>query len=207
MLREKHLIDFFKGCSAPVILWMMWNDGRMASPTCWVYLAIHGTYGWMWVLKSYFFGDKSWERPLVAYRAVMIVSGLMGYWVAPFLLIRSQEEASALVLGSSVAIFALGVFLHFVSDMQKSLHLKYSPGKLLREGLWRKTRNPNYLGELLIYTSFSLLSLQRLPWVLFSLVILIEWIPNLVRKDRSLSRYPDFNDYRRGSWILFPKFF
>jgi steroid 5-alpha reductase family enzyme len=207
MLRERHIIDAFKGLTAPFVLAIMALTGRFASTTCWVYLAIHGTYGVLWVLKSRIFGDKNWEKPCTLRRGVMLVGGLSAYWAAPVLLAVSDKEAPAPLMASAIALFGLGVFLHFASDMQKHLWLELKKGHLLDGGLWARTRNPNYLGELCIYLSFALLSLHWLPFVFFGSVIAVEWVPNMRRKDKSLSRYADFAAYASRSGLLFPKLF
>jgi protein-S-isoprenylcysteine O-methyltransferase Ste14 len=95
------------------------------------------------------------------------------------------------------------VFLHFVSDMQKHLSLELRPGTLITEGLWGIVRNPNYLGELLIYLGFGLLALHWAPLLVIVLFVAAVWVPNMKRKDRSLSRYPEFAAYeaRTKLWI------
>ena len=32
------------------------------SPACWLYLALHGSYGLLWLLKDFTFPDASFER-------------------------------------------------------------------------------------------------------------------------------------------------
>ena len=61
--------------------------------TAWVYLALHGTYGVLWVLKSYIFGDKQWEQPAKPIRAVMLASGLSMYWISPVIITYFWVEA------------------------------------------------------------------------------------------------------------------
>jgi steroid 5-alpha reductase family enzyme len=207
MLRERHVIDTFKGLTGPFVLGTMAVTGRTASASLWVYLAIHGIYGVLWVMKSRVFGDKNWERELTPKRFVMLVSGLSAYWAAPVCLALSGEEASPPLLALAVALFGFGVFLHFASDMQKHMWIEHKRGNLLESGLWARTRNPNYLGELCIYLSFATLSLHWLPFVFFGSVIAIEWVPNMRRKDASLSRYPAFAAYKARSGLLFPKLF
>ena len=97
-----------------------------------------------------------------------------------------------------------GVFLHFSSDMQKYISLKINPGVLITDGLFSKSRNINYFGELLIYLAFSILSLHWIPILILSLFILIVWLPNMMRKDKSLSRYDDFNEYKNRSNMFWP---
>ena len=204
MIKEKYIIDFFKGCTGPFVLLLIIIFQRTSSPTCWVYFAIHGSYGLMWVIKSNIFGDKKWERDCTIKRGIMLTSGLLGYWVIPFLLITSKIEAHGIIIAVSVTSNILGTFFHFLSDLHKSLFIEYHKGHLLNNGLWKYTRNPNYFGELLIYFSFALLSMHILSFFILGSIVVIEWIPNMINKDKSLSRYPEFNEYKKNSGFLFP---
>jgi protein-S-isoprenylcysteine O-methyltransferase Ste14 len=203
-MRERHVIDFFKLATGPFVLaCMTWYHGwdRMAP---WLYLGLHGTYGVLWVLKSRVFPDRQWERKLTVWRALFLASGLSLYWVAPWLVLARPATLSGPLLFGCVAAFGLGVFLHFASDMQKHVALKLNPGHLIEDGLWKRVRNPNYLGELLIYGSFAALAQHWIPFAVLAMVVAIEWIPNMVRKDRSLSRYPGFREYRKRTAIIVP---
>jgi steroid 5-alpha reductase family enzyme len=62
-------------------------------------------------------------------------------------------------IGMVLFLFTSGVFLHYVGDAQKYYTLKLKQG-LIEEGLFRRTRNPNYLGEILIHISFALMALN-----------------------------------------------
>ena len=57
-MKQKHFIDSHKGATAPAVLLLIWYFGQWENATAWIYLAIHGTYGIMWVLKSTIFPDK-----------------------------------------------------------------------------------------------------------------------------------------------------
>ncbi|HCH66520.1 MAG: steroid 5-alpha reductase [Deltaproteobacteria bacterium] len=203
--RERHIIDAFKGLTAPfVLLVMVWTQS-LDRFDAWAYLSVHGMYGLIWVIKSRVFGDRNWERPLRPFRVLLLVTGLGGYWVAPVVLCLHEVPAPAAMVGAGVALFGLGVFLHFTADMQKHMHLQHRPGVLLTEGLWARSRNPNYLGELLIYTAFCVLAQHWLPVVLFTCVVLLEWVPNMRRKDQSLARYPEFTAWKAQSGLLLPR--
>ena len=88
--------------------------------------------------------------------------------------------------------------------MQKHTTLKLKKG-LFSDGIWSRSRNPNYLGELLIYASFSSLAQHWIPFVVLSTFMIVVWVPNMTKKDRSLSRHSEFGDYKRRSGLLFPK--
>ncbi|MBL8019239.1 MAG: DUF1295 domain-containing protein [Leptospirales bacterium] len=212
-MKQKHIIDTFKGLTGPVVLCLIFAFHRQESITAWVYLALHGTYGILWILKSQIFGDKQWEQPVTLIRGGMLVSGLSLYWISPLVITYYGVQAHPIQIAVAVAMFGFGVFFHFASDLQKHISLKLQPG-LITTGLFSRTRNPNYFGELLIYTSFALLPIQGFSWwvgflpaVAFASIIAVEWIPNILRKERSLSRYPEFAAYKKRSALLIPFLF
>ena len=82
--------------------------------------------------------------------------------------------------------------------------MKIAPGELIQSELFNKSRNINYFGELLIYTSFALLSMHWIPIIVLLLFIVIIWTPNMLKKDKSLSRYEDFEDYKKRSRLFWP---
>ena len=206
-MKQKHFIDAHKGATALAILAMMALHDQWQNTTAWVYLALHGTYGVLWVLKSQLFPDKQWERQTGLAYGLTIWAGLSLYWVAPWLLMARGVEAPPWYLGLCVALTIFGVFFHFASDMQKYISLRLRPGQLIKTGLWAGCRNPNYFGELLIYLGFSLLARHWLPLAILFLFIAVVWLPNMLKKERSLARYPDFADYKARSAFLFPYLF
>lgn len=203
----KIYINIFKGLNGLFILGMMAYFDTWQNLTAWVYLGLHGSYGIIWVLKSFFFPDKSWERPIHWLAGVGIWVALALYLLAPLLLIARDVQAQGWYIAFCIALFVIGVFLHIASDMQKFTALQLKPEHLITDGLFARLRNPNYLGELLIYGSLALLSLHWLPFIVLALYLFIYWIPNMLRKDRSLSRYPEFEQYKRKSKLLIPFLF
>lgn len=205
-MKQAFYIDAHKGVTGLVVVAMMAWFGRFESVTAWVYLALHGTYGLLWVWKSRVFPDSQWEQRAPLWYGLVIWGGLSTYWVAPWLLLSSaaaSAEAPPWLLGLSVMLFGIGVFLHFTSDMQKHMHLLHRRGQLLDDGLWARSRNPNYLGELFIYGSFVLVAHHWIPAVILALWLVAVWVPNMRKKDRSLSRYPAFAAWRaRSGWML-----
>ena len=77
-------------------------------------------------------------------------------------------------------------------------------GTLITDGLWSLSRNPNYLGELCIYLGFSLLPMHWAPLCGLALIVGGVWVPNMRRKDKSLSRYPEFAQYKSNTKLIIP---
>ena len=203
-MKQKHFIDSHKGATAPAVFFLIWYFGQWDNATAWIYLAIHGTYGIMWVLKSAIFPDKTWEAKCSIWYGLYIWGGLSMYWISPWIIMSTPVENSPMYLGIIVAMFAMGVFFHYAADMQKHAYLKLSPGNLITDGLMAKCRNTNYFGELLIYLSFALMSHHWLPVAVLIAFMAIIWFPNMRRKDKSLSRYPEYAEYKKRSSLLIP---
>jgi len=203
-MKQKLFIDSHKGATAIAILLMMAIHQQWSNPTAWVYLGLHGSYGWLWVLKSRLFPDKQWQQQTSLAYGLYIWAGLSLYWLAPWLITSRSSQAPAWYLGLCIAIYIFGIFCHFTADMQKYVSLQLQPNQLVQSGLWARCRNPNYFGELLIYLGFGLLAQHWLPIAVLALFLVVIWLPNMGKKDRSLARYPDFAAYKARSKLFIP---
>ena len=204
-MKQKHYIDLHKGATFLYILFLIFiNDFAVSNINAYVYLALHGTYGILWILKSNIFPDRQWESKCSIWYGLLIWFGLSLYWIAPYIIITNSIESSNWYIAMCISIYIFGVFFHFTSDMQKFIQLHYNPNNLITDVMFSKIRNINYLGELLIYLGFSLLAMHWVPIIaLLSFVVLI-WIPNMIKKDRSLSKYEDFKYYKKNTSRFFP---
>jgi protein-S-isoprenylcysteine O-methyltransferase Ste14 len=204
-VKANFYITLHKSLTGLVVLGMIALFQQWENPTAWVYLGLHASYGVLWGCKSALFPDANWERKVPWWYGVFVAWGsLTTYWVAPFLICWLGVRAPLWQLSGCIFLFVMGVFLHFSADMQKYTALKYRPGHLVTEGVWSLTRNPNYLGELFIYLALALLARHWLPVGILLLWVLVYWLPNMRKKDRSLARYPEFEAYRRRTRMFIP---
>ena len=56
----------------------------------------------------------------------------------------------------------------------------------------------------LIYLSFALLSMHWIPLVVLLFFIISIWIPNMIKKDNSLSKYENFKNYKNKTRVFLP---
>jgi protein-S-isoprenylcysteine O-methyltransferase Ste14 len=205
-LRIGTFIDLHKALVIPLVLTMMWCYHNW-STDAFVYLGMHGSYSLLWLIKQRTYRDVRFDerRPLWI-GLLFVFLPLAGYYVAPYLLISRHISVPPALVGLAVSGFTIGVFLHYVSDAQKYYTLRLRKG-LIHEGLFGRMRNPNYLGEILIYLSYAILSMHWLPFIILAGWVFGFFARNMAAKDRSLSRHPGFEDYRKSSGLLFPKLF
>ncbi|MBI3152880.1 MAG: DUF1295 domain-containing protein [Chloroflexi bacterium] len=199
-------INVHKTLVTPIVLGMMWYFNNW-STEAFIYLAIHGAYSILWLIKDALYADKRFEEqvPFVI-GLIFIFVPLAGYYVAPYLLISRHVTLTPPLTALVLALYIFGIFLHYVSDAQKYYTLQYKKG-LIEEGLFARTRNPNYLGEIMIYTAYAIMSMHWLPFVILSGWVFGFFVRNMLTKDKSLSRHPQFAEYKKKSGLLFPKIF
>lgn len=186
------------------LIWYYQNDSIAA----WVYLAMHGSYGLVWIIKDLTFPDPSWQKKITFAGGLVAFFGvLFWYWVIGWLLISGVAEPEYPVADTvwfcfCISLCILGSVIMMVADAQKYYTLKYNKG-LITDGIHKYIRHPNYLGEMMIYASFALMVLHWLPFLVLALVWGLVFVPNMVAKEKSLSRYPQWQEYKKHSgWVL-----
>ena len=199
-------INLQKGGTLPFVLALMFAFDNFTA-TAWTYAALHGSYGLLWLLKDAVCPDPGWEKKVTLASAVnswLLVLGL--YWLAPVLLITTRYEAPPRTLAIATIVYALGVVIMMGSDAQKYFVLKARKG-LITDGFFARVRHPNYLGEMMLYGSFAVVAGHWIPWVVLAWVWTGLFLPNMLRKERSMSRYPEWAAYKARSGFLLPKVF
>ena len=211
VLKFSWVINFQKTGTFFYILLLMNYYQNFSLGAC-VYLALHGMYGFCWMLKHFAFPDRSWEKKITiggGLMAFVLVLGL--YWVFPYLLISGilgpdQKMASLTILTAAISLHTLGVVIMMTADCQKYFTLKYHQG-LIREGLFKYIRHPNYLGEIMLYASYAIIVQHWIPWAILAWVWIGVFLVNILQKEASISRYPEWADYKKQSGMLIPKLF
>ena len=92
-MKQKNYIDLHKGATFIYILILMFffNDYMSLQSnnniSIYVYLALHGTYGILWILKSKIYPDRQWESKCSVWYGLLIWLGLSLYWIAPYIIL------------------------------------------------------------------------------------------------------------------------
>ncbi|MDZ4747165.1 MAG: DUF1295 domain-containing protein [Saprospiraceae bacterium] len=202
-MKIKYPINIHKGFTACFVLGLMYMFDNF-SIGAWVYLALHGSYGLLWIFKDRLYPDKRWEEQVSVPYGILVFFALGLYWISPFILISQHRMPGEMLIAGAIALNMIGTVLHFGSDAQKYFTLKYKPG-LITEGFFARCRNTNYLGELMIYVGFAMLSMSWMGYIGIVLFFSFVFIPGMIKKDKSLSRYPKFAAYKQRSGLMWWK--
>jgi len=210
-LQLRHFVNLHKGLTFFIVGLLSYLYGRFTYPIA-AYMGVHGSYGFLWLAKEEIYRDASWETPCTLGSGVFLFIGMALFWSSPFIIISggpsvepSPEQVCFLVLA-----YSIGLWMHHTSDAQKYFVLRAKKG-LITNGMFANCRNPNYLGEMIIYGSFAGFScnhpLYYVPWVNLLIVWTCLFYPSWLAKDRSMSRYPEWPEYISRSGLIIPWFF
>jgi protein-S-isoprenylcysteine O-methyltransferase Ste14 len=206
VLKLAWVINAQKLGSLPLVLFLMWLYGNW-SGVAWVYLALYGSYGICWFLKDMAFPDANWQRRVTWGGGVAaFLLGLAPYWILPWLLLsgRGRPPESAAVVGFAIGLHTVGLFLMTAADAQKTYTLRLQQG-LVTDGMFRFVRHPNYLGEMMLYAAYAVLVGHWAAWAILLVMWILEFVPNMLAKEASLSRYPEWESYRARTGALLPR--
>jgi protein-S-isoprenylcysteine O-methyltransferase Ste14 len=202
------VINFQKLATIPllaVFIARYHNTGAAA----WIYFAMQSSYGLAWIIKDLAFPDSNFHKRITAGAGVASLLTVLGcYWVFGWLLISAVATPAYPLpdyawFSLCINLCVLGCVIMIAADAQKYFTLRLKRG-LITDGMYRFIRHPNYLGEMIIYTSFALMVWQWLPVVMLAWVWSGLFAVNITLKEVSMSRYPEWDRYKKHSWRLLP---
>jgi protein-S-isoprenylcysteine O-methyltransferase Ste14 len=206
-MKHKFYMNLNKGITIIVMLLLIYIYNQWQNPTAFAYVALHGMYGILWLLKSNIFPDKAWEKKVSLWFGLVSWFSLVLYWIPGWLLMSRNIHAPAWYLGLCISIYILGVFFHFTSDMQKHVMLEIRPNELITDRMMSLSRNINYFGEFLIYLSFALMPMSWVAFLPLTAFMIFYWSYNISKKEKSLALKSGFKEYKEKVKLFIPFLF
>ncbi|WP_227551266.1 isoprenylcysteine carboxylmethyltransferase family protein [Kangiella sp. HZ709] len=205
------VINFQKAGTFFFLGFLMWYY-QNTSLDAWVYLALHGSYGLVWIMKDVAFPDPNWQRKITIGGGLVAFFGvLFWYWIFGWLLISGTVVPNYPLpdyawYALCISLCMLGSVIMIAADAQKFYTLRVQKG-LITDGMHKHIRHPNYLGEMMIYGSFALMVWHWLPVIILAYVWLGVFAVNMVLKEASMSRYEEWAKYKEKTHWLIPGIF
>ena len=100
-------------------------------------------------------------------------------------------------------LYIFGSLINTSADVQKMVAKDMGAG-LVNDGIWRSVRHVNYVGDLMRYTSFSVIAGSVWAYLLPGIIALL-YFQRIGQKEQSMAaKYPEFATYQQQSNRLLP---
>jgi len=157
---------------------------------------------------------KEWGKWFVirSYLQVFILQGFLLYIISiPILLINQSYLESSKFLFLGVIVWFIGFLFESISDSQlkKFISNPNNKGKILKTGLWKYSRHPNYFGEVVQWWGIWVLSLSIgvigiiSPVTITLLILFVSGVPLLEKKYKDNT---EFEEYKKVTSVFIPFF-
>lgn len=165
----------------------------------------------LWMQKGYrYFMVRS-------YLQVFVLQGAVIYAVLmPVILIVGAGGATyPLVVLAGVALWCLGLFFEVAADHQLDVFIRNpnNQGKIMRSGLFRYSRRPNYFGEAVMWWGIATIALGSIPFPIALVALLspvtITYIVYVVtgpQLERRWEKHLVYQEYTEQTNYFFPWF-
>ncbi len=151
--------------------------------------------------------------PLVNFLGIHLFPTLMVFFASiPLYYIFEYANDFNWVTGVGFIVAVLGTIIEMTADNQLHRFKKTNknPMAVMRQGIWRSVRHPNYLGEITFWVGLFLMSYtpylnlySGAGFVLMILMFVFISIPMIDKK--MLQSKPEYTIYKESTWSLLPK--
>ena len=153
--------------------------------------------------------------PIVNFFGIHLFPTLLvfaGMW--PIYYTFQYELNSSVLWFFGIVIASVGIVFEFIADNQLAAFRKTKPtnSKLLDTGLWSRSRNPNYLGELLFWIGLFVIGIAYKAPIYsvagsLSMIALFIFISIPLKEERMSERKANFEIYKQQVPKLIPRIF
>ena len=170
--------------------------------------------------------DGRFDSIKTSFSQFLMTWTLQGMWVficSSAALVAISSPTGIIMNGVFFAgfiLFVLGFIVEIVADNQKSVFRSKSENQdaFINQGLWSRSRHPNYFGEITLWTGITVMSLPSFTGMnylaIFSPVftyLLLNHISGIrileARGKEKWGHLDEYNQYKKDTPKLFPRFF
>jgi protein-S-isoprenylcysteine O-methyltransferase Ste14 len=172
-----------------------------------LYMCLHISYCLWWLVEQWFYPlrrQQMFSDPVGVGGFIISLLFIGFFYTLPgYLAFTNPEPISLLTVAVALPLFIFGTLINASADIQKLTAKQYGAG-LVRDGIWRFSRNINYFGDLLRYVSFSVVAGSIWAYVVPVSIALI-YLQRIFQKEQSMpEKYQDYQEYQQSSTRLIP---
>ena len=169
--------------------------------------------------------DGRFDSLKTSFTRFLLTWMLQGLWVfmctyPALIALGSPTKNGTTFLGIGAAVWLLGWLYEVVADTQKTNFNKdpKNAGKFIDIGVWKQSRHPNYVGELVLWTGITIIAApvyEGAQWLALITPLFVYLLLNKVsgvnlleeRADKKWGDDPAYQQYKKDTPVFFPKFF
>lgn len=168
--------------------------------------------------------DKRFRSILPSFTQLLMTWALSAAWVfiqslSALVAITAVTQVEFGILGYvGLSLWLFGFIFEVIADHQKT-KFKANPdneGRFINEGLWKKSRHPNYFGEIVLWVGVSIMSVASMtglqyvslisPLFSFLLIYYVSGVRMLeARSDKKWGSSKDYQEYKNNVPVFVPK--
>ena len=184
-----------------------------------VYWGIRLTGNWAYVFGGLNHQDWRYTKfenetgrlyPFINFTGIHMVPTLIVYLTTlPAVFVIRQELRAN--IGSFIGMVACvgAATLQLVADTQMQKYIKSGQHGLIRTGLWKYARHPNYLGEILMWWGIAIQAVSVMPshwWFVAGALAntILFFSVSIPLADKRQSAKPGYAEYKAGTRMLLP---
>lgn len=154
--------------------------------------------------------DNGKLYPLINFAGIHMVPTLIVYMCtlpAVYVVITELDANAGSYIGMAVCIGA--ATLQLVADTQMHKYRKRGEHGLIRTGLWKYARHPNYLGEISMWWGVAIQAVSVMPerwWLIAGAVAntFLFFTVSIPMADKRQSKKPGYAEYKKSTRSLLP---
>lgn len=160
---------------------------------------------WRIAWKDFFF--------IRSYLQIFILQGLMLWIISLPIIFKLDAKDTFLSIYDYIGFYVwlIGLVCESIADYQLMHFLKdpLNKGHVMKAGLWKYSRHPNYFGEALVWWGFGIMALTS-PYGFFALIspvtitILLRFVSGVPLAEAQMQHLPEFKQYCRETNIFTP---
>ena len=165
--------------------------------------------------------DKRFREIKISFTRFFMVWTLSGMWVSLCSLCALTAIASSDgvitndIFYIGLITFLIGLSIEIIADRQKTRFRKdpKNTDKFINQGLWSKSRHPNYVGEITLWTGVAIMSFSSLegwqyaslisPIFTYLLLVYVSGVPQLTESgQKKWGHLKNYQDYLKNTPTL-----
>jgi steroid 5-alpha reductase family enzyme len=177
------------------------------------------TANWAYTFKGLNFQDWRYTMlkestgvfyPIINFIGIHMVPTLIVYaCTMPAVFIIAEKPALNYYALVFLTLSLIAITLQFVADVQMHMYRENRTTPFIRTGLWKYSRHPNYLGEILMWWGIGLCSIFLMPdkwWMLTGAVVntILFLSVSIPMADKRQSKKEGFKEYKAQTRMLLP---